>query len=307
MPPALVRVPGVRKSRRVTGSPVLPWLVRLTWVVLPFTVGPVLADALDERSVPVRSTASVGLWMVWAVVLVATLVPRDVGLTVLRIAAPAALGAALLGVGWAEAARPAAALAVSTASVAAAVAFLPEVGWLFVNGSAYGDERRHLLRAPGSLLLGPLPLAWAALVTGVVGGPLLLASERWLAGAAATVVGLAVAGVVARALHSLTRRWAVLVPAGLVLKDHLTILDPVLFRRTEIEVLRVAPADTDALDLTAAAPGLALELRLLDKVALVRVVPGSKGQQGRTARLLFTPTRPGAVLHDAHERRIPVG
>jgi hypothetical protein len=276
-------------------------------VVLPFTVGPVLADALDPRSVPVRTTASVGAWLAWGVVLVAMLVPRDVGLTVLRVVAPAALVAAVAAVLDADASRLAGAVAVSSATVAVALAFLPEVGWLFVNGSAYGDERRHLLRAPGVLLMGPLALAWAALAAGVVAGPLLLASERWLAGGAATVVGFAAAVVVARALHSLTQRWAVLVPAGLVLKDHLAILDPVLFRRTEVEVLRPAPADTDALDLTVRAPGLALELRLLEKVAIVRVVPGTKGQQGRTARVLFTPTRPGAVLADAGARRIPVG
>ena len=297
----------MRKSLGVLRPPVLPWLVRLTWVVLPFTTGPVLAGGLDARLPAVRTTASVGLWLAWAVVLVATLVPRDVGLTVLRVAAPAALAVAVAGALHEGAGRLAGALAVSSALVAAAVAFLPEVGWLFVNGSAYGDERRHLLRAPGALLLGPLPLAWAGLVAGVVAGPLLLASERWVAGVAATVVGAAVAVVVARALHGLTGRWAVLVPAGLVLRDHLAVLDPVLFRRTEVEVLRPAPADTDALDLTVGAPGLALELRLRDEVGLVRVVPGSTGQPGRTARLLFTPTRPGAVLADARARRIPTG
>jgi len=281
--------------------------VRLSWVVLPFSVGPVLADALDPRSVAVRTTASVALWLVWGGVLIATLVPRDVGLTVLRVVAPTAFAAALAAVVDAGSDRLPAALAVSSALIAAALAYLPEVGWLFVNGSAYGDERRHLLRAPGALLLGPLPLAWAVLVAGAVTGPLLLAAEQWVAGGFATVVGVAVGVVVARALHSLTQRWAVLVPAGLVLKDHLTILDPVLFRRTEVEVLRPAPADTDALDLTAKAPGLALELRLLDKVGLVRVVPGTNGEQGRTARVLFTPTRPGAVLADAGARRIPVG
>jgi len=285
----------------------LPWLVRLSWVVLPFSVGPVLATALDPRSAPVRTIASMGLWLVWAIVLVATLVPRDLGLTVLRVAAPAALLAAVLAVADAGTAQLAGAVAMSTALVASAVALLPEVGWLFVNGSAYGDERRHLLRPPAALLIGPLPLAWAALVAGVTVGPLLLASGVWVAGAAATAVGALVAAVVARALHSLTRRWAVLVPAGLVLKDHLAILDPVLFRRTEIEVLRLAPIGTDALDLTVRAPGLALELRLLDKVGLVKVVPDTKGEQGRTARLLFTPTRPGAVLADARARRIPVG
>jgi hypothetical protein len=304
---ALATTARVRKSRRVRSLSVLPWLVRLTWVVLPFTVGPVLASWLDPRSPAVRTTASVGAWLVWAVVLVATLVPRDAGLTLLRVAAPATLVVAVVGALQEGTDRLAGAVAVSTAVIAAAVALLPEVGWLFVNGSAYGDERRHLLRAPGALLVGPLPLAWAVLVAGVVTGPLLLASGRWLAGGAATVAGFGVAAVLARALHSLTRRWAVLVPAGLVLKDHLAVIDPVLFRRTEVEVLRPAPADTDALDLTVAAPGLALELRLRDKVALVKVVPGTTGQPGRTARLLFTPTRPGAVLADARSRRIPTG
>lgn len=297
----------MRKSQGVATSPALPWLVRLPWLVLPFTVGPVLADALDPRSTAVRTTASLALWAVWGMVLLATLVPRDLGLTVLRVLAPTAPLAAVAATFEAGTGRLPAALAVSTSLAAAAIAFLPEVGWLFVNGSAYGDERRHLLRAPGALLIGPLPLAWVALVAGVASGPLLLAAEQWVAGALATVAGFLVAFVVGRALHSLTQRWAVLVPAGLVLKDHLTVVDPVLFRRTEVEVLRAARADTDALDLTAKAPGLALELRLLDKVALVRVVPGSNGQQGRTARLLFTPTRPGAVLADARARRLPVG
>jgi hypothetical protein len=291
----------------VAASPALLWVLRASWVVLPFTTGPVLAAALDPRSGAVRTTASIGLWLAWGVVVVAVLVPRDVGLTVVRVVAPAALVAAVAAVVDGDAGRLAGALAVASATVAAALAFLPEVGWLFVNGSAYGDERRHLLRAPGALLMGPLPLAWAALVAGVVTGPLLLASEQWALGGVATVVGAAVAVVVGRALHSLTQRWVVLVPAGLVLKDHLAVLDPVLVRRTEVEVLRPAPADTDALDLTVRAPGLALELRLLDKVGLVKVVPGTKGEQGRTARLLFTPTRPGAVLADAGARRIPVG
>ncbi|MEX2658550.1 MAG: hypothetical protein WD232_02550 [Acidimicrobiales bacterium] len=291
----------------MAASPALAWLVRLMWVVLPFTAGPVLADALDPRSGAVRTTASVALWLAWGLVLVATLAPRDVGLTLLRVVAPAALVASVVAVAEAGSDRLPAALAVSSALAAAALAHLPEIGSLFVNGSAYGDERRHLLRAPGALLLGPLPVAWAVLVAGIVTGPLLLAARQWVAGGVATVAGFALAAILARALHSLTQRWAVLVPAGLVLKDHLTVLDPVLFRRTEVEVLRPAPADTDALDLTAKAPGLALELRLLDKVGLVRVVPGTNGEPGRTARLLFTPTRPGAVLTDARARRIPVG
>ena len=272
---------------------VLPWALRLAWIVLPFTAGPAFGDALDGRSGPVRATASVGLWVAWAVVVLAVLVPRPIGLTALRVLAPAGLVAAV---------ATGSPLAAASAAVAVALAFAAGTGFLFVNGAAYGDERRHLLRPPAPLLVGPVVLAGAAVVAGVAAGPLLLASRQWVAGAAALAVGLPVAAVAARALHSLSGRWAVLVPAGLVLKDHLALVDPVLFRRRDVELLHPAPADTDALDLTARAPGLALELRLREEASLA-VVPG--GELRTVTGLLFVPTRPGALLADAETRRIP--
>jgi hypothetical protein len=99
----------------------------------------------------------------------------------------------------------------------------------------------------------------------------------------------------------------VFVPAGLVLHDPLSLADPVLFQRRTIETLRAAPAGTDSLDLTQRAAGLPVELILLEKVPLVLVKPGDRfGESGSSARLLFTPTRPGAVLADAAARRLPV-
>jgi hypothetical protein len=72
-------------------------------------------------------------------------------------------------------------------------------------------------------------------------------------------------------------------------------------------LLHAAPANTDAVDLTARSPGLALELRLRDKVPVVIVAGGTRGgEPGKLLRLLFTPTRPGALLADAESRRIPV-
>lgn len=277
---------------------VLPWALRAAWLVLPFTAGPALGSSLDGRSTGVQDVASGGLWLGWAVVLVAVLVPRPVGLTALRLAAPAALSFA---------AATASPVAIGSAAVASVVAFLPETGSLFVNGAAYGDERRHLLRPPGALLLGPLPLAAVVVVAGLCAGPLLLAARQWVAGGIALVVGWVAAFVAGRALHSLATRWAVLVPAGLVLKDHLALRDPVLFRRQDVELLHPAPAGTDALDLTVRSPGLALELRLREKVPLVVVANGTPGgEPGRVSRLLFTPTRPGALLAEAEARRIPV-
>src|SRR5918995_1540676 len=76
-----------------------PWPARLTWLLLPLVSGPALGDALNGTSRPVQVVASVGLWVGWAAVLVATLVPTTVSLTALRVVAPAAVvapGAALV-------------------------------------------------------------------------------------------------------------------------------------------------------------------------------------------------------------------
>ncbi len=80
-----------------------------------------------------------------------------------------------------------------------------------------------------------------------------------------------------------------------------------LFTRAVIERLAPAPAETDSLDLTQRATGLALELVLTEKVPMVRTQPGRrKGDAGASARLLFAPSRPGAVLAEARRRRFPV-
>ncbi|MEA2703793.1 MAG: hypothetical protein QOD63_1738, partial [Actinomycetota bacterium] len=194
---------------------VLPWLLRGLWVALPFTVGPALAAALDGAGDSVRTVASLGLWLGWAVGVAAVLVPHPIGLTALRLLAPAAVTAALAAAGAGEPS----ALAVGWALVSAAWAFTPAVGAEWVNGPSYPNERRYLLRVPGPLLLGPLAVAWALVMAGVAAGPLLLAAERWVAGVVALAVGAPLAWVLARAVHNLARRWAVFVPAGMVLHD----------------------------------------------------------------------------------------
>ena len=200
------------------------------------------------------------------------------------------------------------ALAAGWAVVALTWCFAPAFGAHCVNGPAYPNERRYLLRAPGPLLAGPLALAWALAAGGACAGPLLLGARQWVAGSLAAAVGLPVSVVLVRALHNLSRRWAVFVPAGMVLHDPLTLLDPVLMRRQTIAVLRPAPADSDALDLTQRAPGLALETALTEAVSLTPVRPGQRlGDPRPVTKLLFTPTRPGAVLADARSRRIKVG
>jgi len=154
------------------------------------------------------------------------------------------------------------------AALAALVSLSPQLAAWFVNGTSYGDEQRLPLRAPGPLLLGPIPLAWLVVVAGSVSGPLLLAAKQWIAGAILTVAGFAAAAIAMRALHNLARRWLVFVPAGVVVHDHLSLGDPVLFKRSAVQSFGPALVDSDALDLSQGALGLALELRVRKPVEL---------------------------------------
>jgi hypothetical protein len=285
-----------------------PWLLRVVWVVLPFTMGPALGAVLAPHTDQVRFAAAALAWSAWAVVLVGTLVPLPVGLTALRITAPAVAGVAIAAActNWPSAL--AATIAVISALLALVVAMAPAAGVLYVNGPAYPNERRYPLRPPGPLLLGPLEVAWALTIGPPAAGVLLMAAKAWIAGGIVLGAGLPLSYVLAQALHRLSLRWVVFVPAGLVLADPLTLAEPVLFMREVVETLRPAPAGSDSLDLTQRAFGLALELVLWEKVSLVLVKPGQAGgSPGSSARMLFTPTRPGRVIAEARSRSIPVG
>jgi hypothetical protein len=282
------------------------WPLRAIWILIPFTTGVLVDAALDGRLTSFRIGTRAIFWALWALVLVAMLVPRVTTLTFVRIVAPAAPAAAL----WATAMTEVDARAViglAVALVAAVAVLLAPVGEAFVDGSSYGDERRMPLRPPVAVLAGPVPLAWAAAVAGMLSGPLLLLAHRWIAGIVVTLLGFPLAAAAVRALHQLSRRWVVFVPAGFVLHDHLALREPVLFGRNDVVALGPAPADTRAHDLTARAAGLALQV---DFAVPVEVAPSAPGEEvtelvGIT-QFLFMPTRPGHVLLEAERRQLRV-
>jgi uncharacterized membrane protein len=283
---------------------VFPWVLRAAWVVLPFSAGPAFGSALHPHSDAVRLTAVVLLWAGWAVVLVGTLVPWPVGLTALRVVAPVAAAAAVAAAVTDRPSTLASLVAVATTLVALVLALTPAAGRLYVNGPAYPNERRFPLAVPGPLLFGPIEVAWAVTAGAPLAGLLMLAARAWVAGAIVLVVGGPAAALLGRSLHALSRRWVVFVPAGMVLHDPLTLADPVLFEKRGIAALRPAPAESEALDLTQGALGLALELILAEKIPMVL---RRGGQSASPDRILLTPTRPGLVMQEAQSRRLPVG
>jgi hypothetical protein len=283
------------------------WLAAALWATLPVACGPALGAALHGVSGPVRAVAAVGLWTGWVVALVALLVRSTVSLTVSRLVVPGAPLACVVA-SFAGASAIAAAVAVAFALTAAIVAFTATTGEAFVQGSAYGDERRLPLRPPASLLL-VLPLLWCLLAAAAVAGPLLLAAHQWVAGAVVSALALAAAVLLAPRFHRLTRRWLVFVPAGLVLHDPYLLAQSAMFPAADVADMLLAPAGTEALDLTGGAFGLAVEVRLAETGTLV-VAGTLKHRQGRGVHVrsfLCSPSRPGRALTVADQRRLRAG
>jgi hypothetical protein len=288
------------------------WLVRLAWASLPLTAGPAAGDALADWSTPPRTLAEVFLWAAWAISLVALFAPHPIGLTVLRMVSPAfvVLAAVVAVTGAADGARAVVAL-VATIVAAGLVVVLPAVSFACANAVAYGDERRYPLRTPPVLWLGLLPLAPLLVAAGITVGPLLLADGRIGAGIAAVVVGLPIAGFAARSLHSLSRRWAVLVPAGLVLVDPMTLPDPVLFLRERIESLRAMqrpePVPAAALDLRLGARSGSAVMRLDRPTEFLQTRRGLRSSGATQSReLCFATVYTPELLATAAARRIRV-
>jgi hypothetical protein len=164
------------------------------------------------------------------------------------------------------------AVGVATAAIATVLALGAPIARASANALAYGDEDRYPLTVPSTLAFVPLPLAVAVVALGLVSGPLLLADGRVVLGLFALVAGLPLAALAANSVFSLSRRWFVLVPAGVVIVDPLTLADPVLLPREQLASITAGGRDRRdfALDLRlGAAPG-ALTIRLREPAPFVR-------------------------------------
>jgi hypothetical protein len=294
-----------RSGARVNGRRgVGLWCARLAWALLPVSVGAALSDALDSWSTAPARVATVLLWSAWALGLISLLAPRSWGLTCLRVLAPAAVAVGVLAAFGTSGAL--AVSAVVSSLVAAAFALSSSVACAAANADAYGDEERFPLRIPPSLFLAPVPVAVALTAAGVAAGPLLLADGRLVAGIAAVVIGIPLAFVLVRSLHSLSRRWLVLVPAGVVVADPLTLADPVLMRRENIEMVDRASRTLrgQALDLRLGSPAGTICIALVAAQSFAR----RRGRHTLALQdadtVLVSAVQAAAFMRDAGARRI---
>lgn len=286
------------------------WLLRVAWITLPVTAGPALSAGLRHWADGPRVVGSALCWVAWGVGLVATLAPRPAGLTALRALGPAGLVLSIV-VAIAGTASPlATAGAVAATLVVAFLAADTAIAVTAANAVAYGDEERYPLRVPPALFAGPLPAARVLAVGGVAAGPLLLADGKLLWGLVALVLAIPVVALAVRALHSLSRRWLVLVPAGVVVVDPMALADNVLFPRQHVRAIRSVSAGEppgDALDLRLGASVGSLLLRFDEPAELTRAARSRRG--GATVEapaLLIAVSRRTEALAEAARRRVPI-
>ncbi len=283
------------------------WAARVLWLVVVVVGGSGFGEALADHGRAVQLTATAALWAGWATVALTLAVPSALGLTLSRVLVPVGLVAALVAL-VDHGVSTGTVSAVVSAFLAAAVVAGGEYGQAMVQASAYGDEQRFLLRPPAAFYL-PTAVSWAVLCAALTAGPLLLAARQWIVGGLLCAAAVAATWFLLPRFHRLTRRWVVLVPAGLVLHDHVVLAETAMFRAQEVVRARLALADTEAADLTGPAGGHAVEVTVSPTATVV--LAGTRSQPGGRAihltAFLCAPTRPGRLLRAAGERRLPVG
>lgn len=255
-------------SRSANGASMrLMWAARAVWAA----VG-VLAPwdtVADGRTAAVSAVLRTWGWTSWLAVMVALFVPAALCLTAVRTLAPAvAVTAFFMG-------NPVWAF---PAVVMMRVLLSRDVADVLVQGSAYGAETRFALRTPVPYL-APAVLVWSALVATTVGGSLLLAAGNPAAGIPVTAAGALLAWKVPVRLHRLSRRWLVVVPAGLVVHDHLVLGETMMVRRDHLGAVTLQESPGDEADLTGAVPGRRVRIVMTqpDKIILAPITMRTLG------------------------------
>lgn len=283
------------------------WALRASMLVLVVLAVTAIASADDGRASGAGAVATIAWAVTAAALAVALIVPGPLGLAVARVLVPATVpattAALILG---ADAPIGTAALALAAATTLLAMA--AESGEAMVQASAYGDERRFPLRVPVTYLL-PMSITWLLWCVVSLAAVLLLCAQVWVLGALVTVVALAATVLLIGRMRRFAMRWLVIVPAGVVLHDPVVLAETLMVPRANVTYCRLAPAGTEAADLTGPAAGHAIDVGVKE-MALVALAarPGAeKGSALHVQSFLVAPSRPGRALRALGAARLPVG
>jgi hypothetical protein len=268
---------------------------------LPF-IGAGVGGLLDDRSTAVQMTGSTLAWAVWGTVVIASYISHPITLTVLRIGTPVVAGFMIFvvfnqGTSGGHIISKAVSAAVSVAVLL--LSFSAEIGSIYVQASAYGDEKRFALRPP-VVLIAPILLSALFAELSIIAFPLLVAARNW------TVAAISLSGVYVSTkyllprIHLLSRRWLVFVPAGVVIHDEIVLSTNLMIRKQELSQIKLARENSAAADLSALTWGVPLEFSFNKPLDISLTSIGAKHLNTVSAihaqSVLIATSRPGAVI-----------
>ena len=273
------------------------WVLRILVAILPF-IGAGVDELVSERSTSVQNVATVLAWAVWATSVLSVFILHPATLTVLRMAVPV-ITTTLLYISVTGAIDTSQIICAAISVAILLISFNADLGNAFVQASAYGDEKRFLLRPPVALV-APVLLIAMMLLTATVAAPILIAAENLPLGIICSAVSALGFWFFARRIHQLSRRWFVFVPAGFVVHDETLLGTNLMIRKHDLVEMQLAKRDTQAADLTALTWGVPLELSFKQPQDVSLTSLAAKHLKAVSAihasSILIAPSRPGAVL-----------
>ena len=275
----------------------LLWSMRILVGCMPF-VGAGVGAPLETRSTAIQIVGTVLAWLVWGLIVLASFISHPISLTVLRMGTPVVAGFLV----FIAATDQGSTLQIINAAISFAVlllSFSAEIGGIYVQASAYGDERRFLLRPPVAFV-APVAISVVIVNFFIIATPMFFAARIWLAGVISLIGLAACIKFMAPRIHQLSRRWLVFVPAGFVVHDEIVLSINLMIKKQELVDIQLARDDTQAADLSALTWGVPLELAFNKTLDVSLTAIGARHLKAVSAihatSIIIAPSRPGAVL-----------
>ena len=275
----------------------LLWSMRILVGCLPF-VGAGVGELLETRSTAIQIVGTVLAWLIWGLIVLASFISHPISLTVLRMGSPVVAGFLV----FIATTYQGSTLQVINAAIGFAVlliSFSAEIGSIYVQASAYGDERRFLLRPPVAFV-APVAISVVIVDFFIIATPMFFAARIWLAGAISLIGLAACIKFMAPRIHQLSRRWLVFVPAGFVVHDEIVLSINLMIKKQELVDIQLARDDTQAADLSALTWGVPLELSFNKTLDVSLTAIGARHLKTVSAihatSIIIAPSRPGTVL-----------
>ena len=275
----------------------LLWSIRILVGCMPF-VGAGVGALLETRSTAIQIVGTVLAWLIWGLIVLASFISHPISLTVLRMGTPVVASFLV----FIAATDQGSTLQVINAAIGFAVlliSFSAEIGSIYVQASAYGDERRFLLRPPVAFV-APVAISVVIVDFFIIATPMFFAARIWLAGVISLIGLAACIKFMAPRIHQLSRRWLVFVPAGFVVHDEIVLSINLMIKKHELVDIQLARDDTQAADLSALTWGVPLELSFNKTLDVSLTAIGARHLKAVSAihatSIIIAPSRPGAVL-----------